>query len=1105
MENSRQLDVKRTWSTACNSAVNAILLSQQDKVAVVTPTAVHLSDGPPSFTPCHELPSPAAGLTAAAWSHKGTDLMAGSADGFLKWWQVDSGEEVCSTQFPVTEGHQDLAISEVACSESGFVAALSGRLLGIFGPGGEHLHTLDAGSDGPLRHVAWLSESSVVCCCGSSATIWHVDREHSEVVRVFGSNPAGAISQLTASPDGQYLAAACENCTVQVWDTRQEEGSADPVLCISDGIEALPTSLSWDASGKLLAAAIGGEVLVWDVSAAKEGKADTSYVCIGFERGTSVSHVSFEPGGTHLAAAADNGLCLIFDSAIFGSSSVASGLVTHIAAFRLANASGDATPVPTGNASAAEEQGAGADGAATAANGTSGDDDGAITAIVWHSKGSLLLGSSTGVAGAAQLQRTDAQQSVSDDSGDAEAVAKTQESAPKSRSSPQSGAANGAGSSGPTKGSGAAAPARGGPAGWGGEPLPTNGISGTSGSDTSDTIPIGMGMGGRGRGGRGNMRGGGGGGRYGMHPYGMGYAKRDGMPGGGAGGAPKPGGPMGSMSPGPAGQVSMSPDQAQMMQAAVAAQWGMMPAAMAPQMWRQMGYGVPPYGQMMMPQMAGMAPGMPGYPAAMPAMPGLAMAAGSAMVPQGVPPQQTRSAPYGQRPGMAGPMGGRASSGGRGGTSYGESGGEGARGAMNGGGYRSSGMGSSAGSERPGRRDGPAGMEQHGGSADQSAQQEQSSRGPAAAAGMRPSTYSGIRGSGGASSNGGAGDGTSSSCGATSSAGEHWQGTSSASSSTGYRSSHHEQDGSHAHLHSQQMYMQASPAGAMQAQGPMGAVPGPGAAMMARSPYGMAPVYMFPQAGVMPGWGMYPGQMAGQMYPTPGGYMMMYPAAAAGAGAAYSPGHAQHGTPPQVPRGGGDGARKDGATGAPRSSATGAGGGRQLYGSYEEGSEGGYPAGGGYPRTSAGGGAYSQGGQGGGMQQGPLMTLYVGNLAPTVDEAALAAEFEQFGTLERVQVIRDRETREAKGYGFVTFSTANPQAAQDAMTRLNGAMLQGPFSGRTIRVSPSNKWRSSDGGGGGSGGGPVSGAGSVQAGVAGGMQMMGPMVAMQQGMGMPGR
>jgi hypothetical protein len=48
------------------------------------------------------------------------------------------------------------------------------------------------------------------------------------------------------------------------------------------------------------------------------------------------------------------------------------------------------------------------------------------------------------------------------------------------------------------------------------------------------------------------------------------------------------------------------------------------------------------------------------------------------------------------------------------------------------------------------------------------------------------------------------------------------------------------------------------------------------------------------------------------------------------------------------------------------------------------------------------------------------------------------------------------------------------------MAALNGAALDGAFGGRTIRVSPSNKWRGSDGGAGGGGGAGGAAANGVQ-------------------------
>ncbi|GBF87813.1 hypothetical protein Rsub_00524 [Raphidocelis subcapitata] len=972
---SWQPELKRTWAAACDGPVRAILLSQRGKFAAATPGGLSLHDGPPGFALRHELRGHApGGPAAAAFSGKGADIVCGGADGFLKWWQVDSGEELCSTQFPLVDGQVagEAGVSEVA-------------LLCIFGPGGEHLHTLDPSAPGALRHVAWLDEATVLACSDSEATLWRVGDDAAEPVGALGTNPAAGIVRVCVSPNGRRVAAACDNGTVQVWDAQHLDGGADPELVISEGVDGPVAALSWDAAGRLLAAAVGGEALVWEVSGAKEGRPDASYACIGFEQGAAITALAFQPNGTLLAAAADNGLCLVFDSATFGSGGAASGLVSHVASGRLASpaaadADGDAGGAP--------------------------DDAGAVEALAWHSVGSLLLGSSTGALGALQPLRASLQRAAGEAAPDARGLQR-QDSASKQRRSPQSGGPAYAPPPppGPKPGGPAGAPPRGAPAGWGGEPLPANGVGGQGGGEFYDGAP----MGGRGRGGRGmrggGVVGGGGGGRYGPGGYAPAYPKRDGMapPGGAPGGPPKPMQQQGG--------AQMAPEQqAAMMQAAAAAQWGMMPAAMAaPHMWARqmgMGYAVNAYGQIVpMPQMPGMAA------AAMPGAYQMAAMGG---------PQQPgggRGTPYGPRPGMGAPAGGR----GRGGPMGEGYGGRGAMGAPYGGrGPRPNG----GGPDRPARRDSSASAQQQQLSPPQSgqqqeeydqqggySQQQQQQHGHQ----QQPEQHA-SRGGYGAARAGG--DGGSSSGGGASSNGEHWQGEDAAAGGGGggggggyqQRAPHHTQ--------------QPSPA-----------PPAGGAPMVPRSPYGVGPVYMIPQPGVMP-WGMaYPGQVAA--FPTPGGYVM-YPAAGA-----YG---AQPGLAPQLsggPSAAGD--SKDGAAG--RGGDDGAGGG----------------GGGGYPRQSGGGGYAGP--------PGALLSLYVGNLAPTVDEAALTAQFESFGPLERVQIIRDRETQDPRGYGFVTFNASAPQAASTAMQRLNGASLPGPFGGRAIRVSPSNKWRPAGDGGAAHGGG----------------------------------
>jgi hypothetical protein len=84
-----------------------------------------------------------------------------------------------------------------------------------------------------------------------------------------------------------------------VWDTQLAD-AADPALCITEGIDGPVAGLSWDSSSRLLAAAVGSEALVWDAAAAKEGRVETSYVCIGFEQGARVTCLAFQPNGTLL-------------------------------------------------------------------------------------------------------------------------------------------------------------------------------------------------------------------------------------------------------------------------------------------------------------------------------------------------------------------------------------------------------------------------------------------------------------------------------------------------------------------------------------------------------------------------------------------------------------------------------------------------------------------------------------------------------------------------------------------------------------------------------------------------------------------------------------
>ena len=91
-----------------------------------------------------------------------------------------------------------------------------------------------------------------------------------------------------------------------------------------------------------------------------------------------------------------------------------------------------------------------------------------------------------------------------------------------------------------------------------------------------------------------------------------------------------------------------------------------------------------------------------------------------------------------------------------------------------------------------------------------------------------------------------------------------------------------------------------------------------------------------------------------------------------------------------------------------------------------------------------------------------MKNIFVGNLDFGATEDAVRSMFEQYGTVERVSIVTDRDTGRAKGFGFVEM-TASAEADR-AIAELNGRELHG----RTLNVNEARpKTERSFGGGGG--------------------------------------
>ena len=95
-----------------------------------------------------------------------------------------------------------------------------------------------------------------------------------------------------------------------------------------------------------------------------------------------------------------------------------------------------------------------------------------------------------------------------------------------------------------------------------------------------------------------------------------------------------------------------------------------------------------------------------------------------------------------------------------------------------------------------------------------------------------------------------------------------------------------------------------------------------------------------------------------------------------------------------------------------------------------------------------------------------MKNIYVGNLDYGVTEEQLRVAFEAYGQVDKVTLIRDRDTGQPRGFGFVEM--ASDSEAQNAIQSLNGKQV----GGRAITVNEARPRveRAGGGGGGGRGG-----------------------------------
>lgn len=92
-----------------------------------------------------------------------------------------------------------------------------------------------------------------------------------------------------------------------------------------------------------------------------------------------------------------------------------------------------------------------------------------------------------------------------------------------------------------------------------------------------------------------------------------------------------------------------------------------------------------------------------------------------------------------------------------------------------------------------------------------------------------------------------------------------------------------------------------------------------------------------------------------------------------------------------------------------------------------------------------------------------MTNIFVGNLSYQTSQDELQRLFQDYGAVERVSIVTDRDSGQPRGFGFVEMTNRNE--AEAAISALNGMEV----NGRALNVNEARP-RGEGGGGGGRGG-----------------------------------
>lgn len=258
-------------------------------------------------------------VVAVAWEPDGTRIASAGGDGTVRIWESETGEALLTYR-----GHTRLlnainfqsTIYTVAwaCDGLRIASAGDGTTIRVWNPTSGQTFALYQAHSGSLPKVfalAWSPDGKqIVSACssiGMDKTLHHWDSLTGQKLGYYdaryGLLPNFSVLSVAWSPDGAFIAAACGDKTIRVWD------AATAQLAATYHFKAQWSShIAWSPDSRYLASAQSDHTAqVWDTVTRKS-------IVIYRGHTDSVRYVAWSPDGTSIATASNDKTVQIWEA-----------------------------------------------------------------------------------------------------------------------------------------------------------------------------------------------------------------------------------------------------------------------------------------------------------------------------------------------------------------------------------------------------------------------------------------------------------------------------------------------------------------------------------------------------------------------------------------------------------------------------------------------------------------------------------------------------------------------------------------------------------------------------------------------------------------------